>query len=111
MTTPEFLQFALIEALGGDAPDTEYYDDDDMDDYLVEDNYSDDQELNNADSSSCDDSEVSAMASIPHPAFHRMSKSILIPTPRDISKVLMTLPRIQQARSFPSFTSHKQTSV
>ncbi|PYI10756.1 hypothetical protein BO78DRAFT_466872 [Aspergillus sclerotiicarbonarius CBS 121057] len=74
LTTPEFLQFALIEALGGDAPDTEYYDDDDMDDYLVEDTYSDDQELNNADSSSCDDSEMSAMAQIPHPAFHPSSK-------------------------------------
>ncbi|RAL08328.1 uncharacterized protein BO97DRAFT_408410 [Aspergillus homomorphus CBS 101889] len=32
LTTPEFLQFALLEALGGDAPGAEYSDDD-MDDY------------------------------------------------------------------------------
>ncbi|PYH94253.1 hypothetical protein BO71DRAFT_232236 [Aspergillus ellipticus CBS 707.79] len=51
LTTPEFLQFALIEALGGDAPDTEYYDDD-MDDYSNDDEYHDDQEMNDAGSSS-----------------------------------------------------------
>ncbi|PYH48174.1 uncharacterized protein BP01DRAFT_354016 [Aspergillus saccharolyticus JOP 1030-1] len=32
LTTPEFLQFALLEALGGDAPGAEYSDDD-MEDY------------------------------------------------------------------------------
>ncbi|PWY72329.1 hypothetical protein BO70DRAFT_399209 [Aspergillus heteromorphus CBS 117.55] len=53
LTTPEFLQFALIEALGGGAPDTEYYDDDSMDDYSPdEDEYHDDQEMNDAGSSS-----------------------------------------------------------
>ncbi|XRM44710.1 hypothetical protein ABZX51_007824 [Aspergillus tubingensis] len=67
LTTPEFLQFALLEALGGEAPGTEFYEDE-IDYYLAGGTYSSDHELDNADNSSSSyNSDTSAVGSIPYP--------------------------------------------
>ncbi|OJZ86100.1 hypothetical protein ASPFODRAFT_47199 [Aspergillus luchuensis CBS 106.47] len=66
LTTPEFLQFALLEALGGEAPGTEFYEDE-IDYYLAGGTYSSDHELDNADSSSSHNSDTSAAGPIPYP--------------------------------------------
>ncbi|RAH63367.1 hypothetical protein BO85DRAFT_360426 [Aspergillus piperis CBS 112811] len=66
LTTPEFLQFALLEALGGEAPGTEFFEDE-IDYYLAGGTYSSDHELDNADSSSSHNSDTSAAGPIPCP--------------------------------------------
>ncbi|PWY78712.1 hypothetical protein BO83DRAFT_213620 [Aspergillus eucalypticola CBS 122712] len=66
LTTPEFLQFALLEALGGEAPGTEFYEDE-IDYYLAGGTYSSDHELDNADSNSSYNSDTSAAGPIPYP--------------------------------------------
>ncbi|GKZ30840.1 hypothetical protein AbraIFM66950_010430 [Aspergillus brasiliensis] len=66
LTTPEFLQFALLEALGGEAPGTEFYEDE-IDYYLAGGTYSSDHELDNADSSSSYNSDMSAAGPVPYP--------------------------------------------
>lgn len=66
LTTPEFLQFALLEALGGEAPGTEFYEDD-IDYYLAGGTYSSDHELDNADSTSSYNSDMSAAGPVSYP--------------------------------------------
>ncbi|RDH37424.1 hypothetical protein BDQ94DRAFT_166618 [Aspergillus welwitschiae] len=66
LTTPEFLQFALLEALGGEAPGTEFYEDE-IDYYLAGGTYSSDHELDNADSSSSYNSDMSAAGPVSYP--------------------------------------------
>ncbi|KAA8643298.1 uncharacterized protein ATNIH1004_010065 [Aspergillus tanneri] len=65
LTTPEFLQFALLEALGGDIPGAEEL----LDDYsgIVEDNLSDDQEM--------EDEEPSVEGAVAYQVFDRMSRN------------------------------------
>ncbi|KAI2936539.1 hypothetical protein CBS63078_1050 [Aspergillus niger] len=66
LTTPEFLQFALLEALGGEAPGTEFYEDE-IDYYLAGGTYSSDHELDNADSTSSYNSDMSAAGPVSYP--------------------------------------------
>ncbi|GKZ88360.1 hypothetical protein AnigIFM59636_008218 [Aspergillus niger] len=66
LTTPEFLQFALLEALGGEASGTEFYEDE-IDYYLAGGTYSSDHELDNADSTSSYNSDMSAAGPVSYP--------------------------------------------
>lgn len=110
LTTPEFLQFALLEALGGEAPGTEFYEDE-IDYYLAGGTYSSDHELDNADSTSSYNSDMSAAGPVSYPLLDGELITLKALPPVDIVMLITFRIRIQQVPDFPSYTSHKQTSV
>ncbi|OJJ38410.1 hypothetical protein ASPWEDRAFT_734797 [Aspergillus wentii DTO 134E9] len=74
LTTAEFLQFALLEALGGDIPGAEEYFNNNIDDYsdLDEDDGPEDQEMDDVDDGQQSNGDAPEMGAIAYQVFDRM---------------------------------------
>ena len=71
LTTPEFLQVALLEALGGDIPGAEEY----FDDYSIEEvSPFEDIEMNDADDDYSEGNDTSTSEAVAYQVFNRMSR-------------------------------------
>ncbi|KAE8312963.1 hypothetical protein BDV41DRAFT_577140 [Aspergillus transmontanensis] len=73
LTTPEFLQVALLEALGGDIPGAEEY----FDDYSIEEvSPFEDIEMDEADDDTSEGDDTSTSEAVAYQVFNRMSRGV-----------------------------------